>query len=801
MDVAVGEIISPLANDRFLTRWKRELLICVLLKQNANTTALKALRCPGVPISPGKISNYFFNINLIKLFLVLEMATLLANGLVSEALHVQRRSGDRKLLETFFDNLLSVSNVNPLLDLTLTEEEGMFLREYLEKTDGLANRLNLHLVYLLQRSKFIDATELIEKVGNEHTNFNLDPLKQITSAFYSTMEKVSRKLTTTTGDGESTGDPLSNNLIRSRCNASNDIYRRCVKTINHATFDVSQSSHGIPFVAFLNLPFLGPPKLGIFEYRQAVSERAQPVVYQESDVNDYGKRKIGERSFLDREEVFEGPLKRRRITDSITGEQAESYVDKRIQMLTRFRNANPRLVKALSRNRTSNRSTPQQICDNFLATPVVTMRTPPQASRENCPGTPHSILKTRSNRNSVSPSRLSEFDDNKSVKSITFAMPTRESSDLRDSSCQELDSSFGETFYSPEKSKNDTFEEEMPQDAEESLPMHRDVLRSSSEETEESESASRDKPVSNFVRKSILSDNFAEYISNSSNDIPSEEKEESSEENISDEQYEEEELPDHSDSMSESDESSLDDTQASNQNEIIEIPDSDDDEDSKMESIDQTDSEGVAESEIIETLDDYESLEIEEVHFSPEPIELEKDDGNLENQESEMVQTQEELEGNLVIEETEPLDEDFNMEPNEQTQKDPEEQEIVETEPVDSLPVAGDSKIESIDQTDSEVVEESEIIQTQEELVEQVIEEVEPVDILPETVEFEKETEQTSTLSDTQSNETFGPEVSAEISIDQSETSQKEEKPKGRRTKRAGSVPGNNYIKLFESFY
>lgn len=276
------------------------------------------------------------------------MTTLLANGLVSEALLVQRRSGDRKLLENFFDSLLNVSNANRfnsqlMLDLTLTEEEGKVLREYLEKTETFAYRLNLHLVYLLQKAKFTDATELIEKLSDEHTIFNLDPLKQTISAFYSTMEKVSRKLTTTIYNGDGTGDPLSNNLIRSRCNASNDIYKRCVKSINHATYDTSPSSHGIPFVAFR-----GPPKLGIFEYRQAVSEQPQAVIYP--DANDYRKRKTAEQSALERDGNSEDPVtKRRRI--SRKNEQSDSYVDKRIQMLTRFRNANPRLIRTLSRNK------------------------------------------------------------------------------------------------------------------------------------------------------------------------------------------------------------------------------------------------------------------------------------------------------------------------------------------------------------------------------------------------------------------------------------------------------------------
>lgn len=104
LGVAVDEIISPLANDRFLPRWNRELLLKVLLKHHAFALALKALRCPGVPISSS-----------------LEIEILLSNDLLSDALLVQRRSGDRELLEKFFHQVLRAPNYAQLLDMTLTE--------------------------------------------------------------------------------------------------------------------------------------------------------------------------------------------------------------------------------------------------------------------------------------------------------------------------------------------------------------------------------------------------------------------------------------------------------------------------------------------------------------------------------------------------------------------------------------------------------------------------------------------------------------------------------------------------------
>jgi hypothetical protein len=203
LDVAVDEIISPLANDRYLPRWNRELLICVLLKRNANVIALKALRCPGLPIQPA-----------------LEIDTLLANDLVSEALHMQRRSSDKNLLERFYDKVLNSTNFSQLLDLALSEDEGKVLREYLEKTD-LSNCVNLHFVFLLQRSKFMDATELMDRINQNDSNLNLEPPKQILNAYFSTMETTTQKLyameSNNNGESVDCPSPLSNNVIRVKC--------------------------------------------------------------------------------------------------------------------------------------------------------------------------------------------------------------------------------------------------------------------------------------------------------------------------------------------------------------------------------------------------------------------------------------------------------------------------------------------------------------------------------------------------------------------------------------------------------
>ncbi|KAL7052189.1 hypothetical protein ACKWTF_004809 [Chironomus riparius] len=427
LETAVEELISPLSHDRYLPKWQRELLIGALLKQNANSLALRALRCPGNPISSE-----------------LEVSTLLSNNLISEALKIQRASGDRSLLEKLFHKILHSSNYEQLLDLALTEDEGKVLRDYLQNTD-LSNCVNLHFVYLLQRSKFIDAATLMDSFDIS-TTINLEPPKQVLNAYYSTMEPTTRKLTSMVYSDNQVQvkdipSPLSVNLIKSRCNATNDIYKKCVQSITEATYDTIQE--------LKEMPFIGSPKLGIFEYKQPIVEMQEASYPME--FNDNGKRLKDNTSGIFILEDFEGPRKkRRRLEDVIDAKKPKSFVDKRISLLPHFRNRRPKLNFTSRTPSTSSRVTPDRVAlfGDLLKTPIIEKRTPQKSFPERA-ATPASILKTRSCRSS--PSRFSEFDDNKSVKSITFA------ENLQDSSY--LDESFGEQqlessaeFFSPEKS-------------------------------------------------------------------------------------------------------------------------------------------------------------------------------------------------------------------------------------------------------------------------------------------------------------------------------------------------------------
>jgi hypothetical protein len=169
----------------------------------------------------------------------------------------------------------------------LTEEEGVVLREYLQnlKDTGLPNHLNIHFVFLLQRSKFLDAAQLVESMND--TEMNLEPPKQVLNAYYATMESTTRKLTSMVYSDDvqvkESPLPLSVNLIQALCNAKNNIYQKCIQSINEAAYNENQLNQ--------TQPFIGSPRLGIFEYRQTPLN-LHDVSYA-LEINEHGKRKQG----------------------------------------------------------------------------------------------------------------------------------------------------------------------------------------------------------------------------------------------------------------------------------------------------------------------------------------------------------------------------------------------------------------------------------------------------------------------------------------------------------------------------
>ena len=359
LETAVEELISPLLHDKPLPLWQQEFLIAALLQQGANSLALRALLCPGnYTISP-----------------FMEMMTLLANNLMSEALNVQRASGQRILLEQFFEKILQSPNYEKLLELTLTEREGVVLSDYLDtlKKTGFPNHLNIHFVFLLQRSKFLDAAMLVESMSESNgTNhgMNLELPKQVLRAHFASMESTTRKLTLVAYKNDSqlkeSPLPLSVNLIQAKCNASNDIYHQCIQSISDINFGNVNDSQ--------KLAFIGSPKLGIFEYKQTTFQNPNDS-FSEETRNEHGKRKQI-RNVDSKRDSIDGPKGKKRRLDLSSGETKANY------------SFAPRVNDKLLRNTLLR----VKKFTAFPTTPVVQKNTPSNRATAYSPTPPHSIL-------------------------------------------------------------------------------------------------------------------------------------------------------------------------------------------------------------------------------------------------------------------------------------------------------------------------------------------------------------------------------------------------------------------------
>ncbi|XP_069966069.1 protein ELYS homolog isoform X2 [Bactrocera oleae] len=185
---AVDEFISPFNNNQTYSQWMLELLIESLLTQNASHFALRILEARPTLISP-----------------ILKLKTLLANELISEAFHFARTKQDDTLLELFFKCCLCAGKYGVIRDLALNEREGQLVQRILRssKTHGAEN---LHFVYLLQKSKYIEAVSYMDELsrtktlrshyGNESSIAgNTDTPNLVLSAFNTTMAPVTQGLT------------------------------------------------------------------------------------------------------------------------------------------------------------------------------------------------------------------------------------------------------------------------------------------------------------------------------------------------------------------------------------------------------------------------------------------------------------------------------------------------------------------------------------------------------------------------------------------------------------------------------
>ncbi|XP_075156172.1 AT hook containing transcription factor 1 homolog isoform X2 [Haematobia irritans] len=186
---AVEEFISPFNKMQSYPQWLVELLIESLLTQNSANLALRILESQPSLISP-----------------MLKLKTLLANQLISEAFHFVRSKNDEHLLEIFFTCCLCNGQFGIIRDLALSENEGIILQNILKRSKAPGAE-SLHFVYLLQKSKYIEAVSYMDELSAKpksirnslnHHNMgaaHMETPNMVLSAFNTTMTPVTQGLT------------------------------------------------------------------------------------------------------------------------------------------------------------------------------------------------------------------------------------------------------------------------------------------------------------------------------------------------------------------------------------------------------------------------------------------------------------------------------------------------------------------------------------------------------------------------------------------------------------------------------
>lgn len=368
-----------------MAKWQLELMVECLFLHQWPQLSLRALQMPGPSISP-----------------VIEMRVLLGNNLISEAFLFQKKHGDKSLLLEFFNSCFKLGSLRSILKLPLTESEGQLLGEFLLSVDASMPR-NLHFVYLLQRSKYVEAVELVESLQLKKGQLQQPPLaldsgsvSAVLSTYKATMPPIYQEMSEVyrkTGPGrgaprssmtpsmcqmEQSGrtpiaTPLSSQLIRNKMDVNSSVYQMAITAVKEATnyslFQGNQSQQNQSFRSpnkFTSIPFLRKP-LQETMYEHETSAVVYPTIVEG---NADSKRKTV--NDVERDEHL---TKRRKLDDINTG-LLTSFEPSKVDRLLEF----------------SQRKAIPVPCT--LSTPIV-KRVQNAETSSSGKMTPHSILKAR----------------------------------------------------------------------------------------------------------------------------------------------------------------------------------------------------------------------------------------------------------------------------------------------------------------------------------------------------------------------------------------------------------------------
>lgn len=370
-----------------------------------------------------------------------------------------------------------------LLDLSLNEEESKTLLEFLDKSNINLTE-NLHFVYLLQRSDFVDAVSLIDRLmkSTRDRNYDLNVPREILTIYHTTLEPTSRQLTYLAyshpdkfqlKNFKEVPKPLSSSLIRQRLDPAAGIYQRSILSVKEAgsreMFDDDEKHER-------SLPFLRRSGLGTFSFVQKT--QTNNVVYPEV-INRQQEKKRQLDEDKDKNSIqfneYEAPRKRRKFNESDV--PRKSIKDFDVSVLSRF---NPKVkpkFKFTDDNESiqfsaANERTPEKKQSSSSISPSTLLRTPivEKAHRDESPErhrfTPQSILKSASHVSlprSITPlSYVSRKSFESEERSIRFAIPgssadTTMNSSVLQLSNQTLNTTHEKTFNESTVSKDEFF--------------------------------------------------------------------------------------------------------------------------------------------------------------------------------------------------------------------------------------------------------------------------------------------------------------------------------------------------------
>uniref|UniRef100_A0A1A9VRB7 ELYS domain-containing protein n=1 Tax=Glossina austeni TaxID=7395 RepID=A0A1A9VRB7_GLOAU len=180
LTAAVDGFASAVGTNEGYPQWLVELLIEALLCHRSSNKALRILQTQSYIISPS-----------------LKLRTLLANRRISEAFKYVRSKNDDILIQLFFNSCLHNGQFDVICGLALNEKEDLLLQDILKKSK-LCGAKSLHFVYLLQKSKYVEAVSYMNELAKDkssHVSDRVGSLVDTPNLMLSAMAPVTQGLT------------------------------------------------------------------------------------------------------------------------------------------------------------------------------------------------------------------------------------------------------------------------------------------------------------------------------------------------------------------------------------------------------------------------------------------------------------------------------------------------------------------------------------------------------------------------------------------------------------------------------